>query len=111
MDHLDICRLRSGARSGPSAEGLVAILQHWIAAELETCVVAPLVPAVQLPAIDRLRPTVVIRKTPYVLAVDRLAAINRRSIGPTIGSIAEQRDRVTRALDLLLPATEVRTNG
>ncbi len=95
MDQFDICSLRGG-RGNP-----VVILQHRVSQHLDTCIVAPLVPTSQLPPIERLRPLVRHRDRDHVIAVDRLAAVARRSIDKPIGSAAAQRDHIIAAIDLL----------
>jgi toxin CcdB len=100
ISQFDICPVR-GENGSPRRRRLVVILQHEIARRLETCVVAPLVPEAQLPVLDRLRPVIAFDGKRHVLAVDRLAAIERRTIGAAIGSAAAQRDRLVAALDFL----------
>jgi toxin CcdB len=95
MDQFDICPLRSGG-SNP-----VVILQHRLSHHLDTCVVAPLVPASQLPPIEHMRPLVRYRNRDHVIVIDRLAAVARRSIDKPIGSAAAQRDHIIAAVDLL----------
>jgi hypothetical protein len=55
----------------------------------------------QLPPIERLRPLVRYRDRDHVIAVDRLAAVARRSIDKPAGSVAAQRDAIIAAVDLL----------
>ena len=95
MDQFDICPLRN-AGSNP-----VVILQHRLSHHLDTCVVAPLIPASQLPPIERMRPLVRYRNRDHVIAVDRLAAVARRSIDMPVASAAAQRDHIIAAIDLL----------
>ena len=95
MNQFDICPLRGG-RGNP-----VVILQHRLSHQLDTCVVAPLVPTSQLPPLERMRPLVRYRDRDHVIAVDRLAAVTRRSIAKPVGSAAAQRDHIIAAIDLL----------
>jgi toxin CcdB len=95
MDQFDICPLRSG-QGNP-----VVILQHRLSHHLDTCIVAPLVPASQLPPIERMRPLVRYRDRDHVIAMDRLAAVARRSIDKRVGSVASERDPIIAAIDLL----------
>ena len=95
MDQFDICPLRGG-RGNP-----VVILQHRLSHHLDTCVVAPLVPTNQWPPIERMRPLVRYGDRDHVIAVDRLAAVARRSIDKPVGSAAAQRDHIIAAIDLL----------
>jgi toxin CcdB len=95
MDQFDICPIR-GSRGYP-----VVILQHRLSQDLDTCVVAPLVPTSQLPVIERMRPLVRHKGRDHVIAVDRLAAVARRSIDKPIGSAAAQRDHIIAAIDLI----------
>ena len=95
MDQFDICLLR-GARGNP-----VVVLQHRLSQHLDTCVVAPLVPISQLPVLERMRPPVRYQDRDHVIAIDRLAAVARRSIDKPVGSVAAQRDQIISAIDLL----------
>ena len=51
--------------------------------------------------IERMRPLVRHKGRDHVIAIDRLAAVARRSIDKPIGSAAAQRDQIVAAIDLL----------
>lgn len=97
MEQFAICLLRRARRRRDYA----VILQHRLLDDLDTCVIAPLVPAGQRLPVRRLRPPVRIAEKEYVLAIDRLAAVERRSIGEAVGSLAFRRDEIIAAVDLL----------
>jgi toxin CcdB len=99
MEQFDICPIQGSGRDGRQI--LAVILQHRFAKSLETCVVAPMVPLEHLPRVERLRPMTTIDGRDYVIAVDRLAAIERRTIGPAVGSVGSLRQDLIAAVDLL----------
>ena len=80
---------------------MVVILQSDFAAPFETCVVAPVVSEAQLPAIARLRPPIRVADQDCVVVIDRLAAVDRLTLGEVISSAEHLRDEITRGLDLL----------
>jgi len=100
MDQFDVHRLR-GPEGRSARVDFVVILQHRFIDPLETCVVAPLMPIERLPSLERLRPIVTSEDHELVVAIDRLAALERRSIGSTAGSLAAYHDEIIAALDLL----------
>jgi hypothetical protein len=54
-----------------------------------------------LPSLERIRPPVNFEGKPYVVVVDRLAAVERHSVGPRVGSLEPHRDELIRAIDTL----------
>jgi toxin CcdB len=99
MEQLSICRVQ---RTGPrGSRDMVVVLQHALLDDLNTRVVAPLVLSSELPHIPKLRPKVRIDEKDYVVAIDRLAAVPRRSIGEMLGSIQMGREEMIAAVDLL----------
>jgi toxin CcdB len=99
MEQLAICHVQ---RTGPSrSAGMVVVLQHALLSDLNTRVVAPLVLSTELPHIPRLRPKVQIEEKEYVVAIDRLAAVPRRSIGKMVGSMQLRREEMIAAIDFL----------
>lgn len=96
MKQFDIYRLQQS-----KGDRLVVILQHDTTENLETRIVAPLAQRSAIPPAERLRPTIEIGSREYVLVVDRIAAVERRSFGQRFGSVAGYRDDIISALDLL----------
>ena len=81
---------------------LVVILQHRHARAVDTVIVAPVVPGSSLPSLERIRPPVNFESKQYVVVVDRLAAVERHSVGPRVGSLEPHRDDLIRAIDTLV---------
>ena len=77
------------------------ILQHDLSSDLETCVVAPLVPLGQLPPMGRMRPMLAYADQEHVIAIDRLATVRRRSLSPPLGSAIGAEYEIKAGLDLL----------
>jgi hypothetical protein len=95
MRQFDVCRLKG------RADQLVVILQHDITDELETRIVAPLSDKPYRKVIDRARLPVDFDSGHYVVLLDRLSAIERRTIGTVVGSLVAREQRIRNALDLL----------
>lgn len=95
MRQFDVHRLK------PPHEGLVVILQHDLADQLDTRVVAPLSDVPHRLVVDGLRLKVDFGNGHYLLQIDRLAAISRSAIGQYAGSLAHEQDRIKTGLDLL----------
>jgi toxin CcdB len=99
MEQLAICRVQ---QTDPSRSlGMVVVLQHALLDDLNTRVVAPLVLSTELPHIPRLRPKVRVDEKEYVVAIDRLAAVPRRSVGEMVGSMQLRREEMIGAIDFL----------
>ena len=99
MEQLSICRLH---QTGPRhSRDMVVVLQHALLDDLNTRVVAPLVLSSELPHIPKLRPKVRIDEKDYVVAIDRLAAVPRRSVGEMLGSMLMRREEMIAAVDFL----------
>jgi len=95
MRQFDVCRLKD------RGEQLVVVLQHDMADELATRVVAPLSDRSFRKLITRLRPIVTLNGENCVLQLDRLAAIQQSAIGFAEASVAADELRIKNALDLL----------
>ncbi len=95
MKQFDVCRL------GNPPDQLVVILQHDLADELGTRVVAPLSETPYRALIDALRIPVDLDSGGYVVQLDRMAAIEQRMIGQVVGNLAGEEKRIKRGLDLL----------
>jgi len=95
MRQFDVCRLKE------RSDQLVVILQHDTIDELDTRVVAPLSDRPHRKLIDRVRLPVDLDGDRYVVQIDRLSAIERRSIGTVAGSLAGDEQRIKNALDIV----------
>lgn len=95
MQQFDICRLRE------TGDQFVVVLQDDLSDELTTRVVAPLSDRPYRRLVTRLRLEVEVGGNPYVLMLDRLAAIERRMLGSTVGSVKAEEYRIKSGLDLL----------
>ena len=80
----------------------VVDVQADLLASLATRVVVPLLPRGAAEAIRELNPVVQIDDQDYVVMTQELSAVRRSQLRHRIGSLAEQRDAITRALDVLL---------
>ncbi len=99
MARFDIHRV-AGAPGG--ARYLIDV-QSALLDHLQTRVVVPLMPPGAVPpAMADLNPRLEVEGEALVVATQLLAAVPRRALGPVVGSAAQQRDTITRALDLLL---------
>jgi toxin CcdB len=82
--------------------GLVVDVQSDLLEPFTTRVVIPLVAIEHAPqAPRRLNPVIEVAGAPLILAAHLLAALPRAEIGPAVGSLAHERDRIRAALDML----------
>ncbi|KAB2861136.1 MAG: plasmid maintenance protein CcdB [Bauldia sp.] len=95
MDQFDVCPLRE------RPEQLVVVIQHDIADDLATRVVAPLSDAAHRRLITRLRIPVELYQGSFVIQIDRLAAVARSELAPAVANLADDERRIKDALDLL----------
>ena len=95
MRQFDVCNLLDGR------ETLVVVLQHDVADELGTRIVAPLSDTPYRRLITDVRVPLEFEEAPYILQLDRMAAIDKRSIGNTRGNVGSEERRIKTALDLL----------
>lgn len=95
MRQFDLCRLRS------DPDSIVVILQHDVADELGTRIVAPLSDHPYRRLIDRARIEVDVDGQRRVVQLDRMAAIDRTAIGAVVGSVARDESRIKNGIDLL----------
>ncbi len=80
---------------------LAALQSDLLAHSLDTTVVAPLEPAASGTFADRLNPRVEIDGQPFVLIAQELVTVRKNVLGPTCGSIAQEREAIIASLDLL----------
>ena len=79
----------------------VVVLQSDLVSGLTSTVVAPLIPRASMIGAQRLNPLVAVEGQEYWLAMHELFALDRRILRRQVGSIADQRDVIIAALDLL----------
>jgi toxin CcdB len=101
MNQFDVHRLRPAEEAAGQSSDIVVILQHRHARAVDTVIVAPVVRSGSLPPLDRVRPPVTLDGRQHVAVVDRLAAVERRSIGQRVGSLEAHRYELIRAVDIL----------
>lgn len=83
--------------------GYVVDIQADLLRQLNTRVVIPLLPRAQAPEPARsLNPIYVIGGADHILATQFMSAVRTIELGPAIGSLADRRDEIVRAIDLLL---------
>jgi toxin CcdB len=80
---------------------LVALQSDLLARNLDTTIVAPLEPANSSSFADRLNPPVTVEGRDYVVVMQELVTVRKSLLREPSGSIAEHRDAIIRALDLL----------
>ena len=95
MRQFDVCRLKDGR------DNLVVLLQNETVDEFATRVVAPLSDKPFRRLVQGVRVPVDFGKGPYVLQLDRMAAIATAVIGVTIGSVAAHERQIKKAIDLI----------
>jgi toxin CcdB len=83
-------------------EGHVVDVQADLLERLDTRVVVPLLLQEQAEIVRELTPVVEVGGASYVLLTQELAAVPRRELRKKVGSLAEYRDEIRRALDILL---------
>jgi toxin CcdB len=79
---------------------LVNLQSDLLARALDTVVVAPLEPVPGTFA-DRLNPLVTVEGQSYVVIAQEVVTVRKSVLGKTCGSIANERDKIIAALDLL----------
>ncbi|WP_422027227.1 CcdB family protein [Roseovarius sp.] len=91
----DVYRLRDGT--------LVVVIQGDLLDQLQTRVVAPLIPAGKVKRVLRsLNPTVSLGEETYLIMPQLVATLTLAELGERIGSLSMMRDQITRAVDALL---------
>jgi toxin CcdB len=91
----DLCRLRAG--------GLVVILQSDLLDQLQTRVVAPLVPVSSMERVmASLNPSVTLGEQTYLVMPQLAATLSLAELGEKVGSLAMMHDAIVRAVDALL---------
>jgi hypothetical protein len=95
MRRYDVCSVKS------PRGGLIVVLQHDSFDHLNTCIVAPLIAPLATERDPKLRPLLEFDGKRLQLQIDRMAAVLRTSIGPTVGTFASERDTIRDAIDRL----------
>ena len=81
---------------------LAVDLQADLLSNLPSRIMAPLYPVQEMSwAMVRLNPRFDIDRTAYVMATQRMAAIETRNLGPVIADLSSRADDITAALDFL----------
>jgi CcdB protein len=95
MRRFDVCALKS------PRGGLAVVLQHDSIDHIETCIIAPLIASFASEREPRIRPTLDVGGKRMQLQTDRLAAVMRKSLGATVGSVSADQDVIQNAIDRL----------
>ena len=95
MRQFDVCRLKG-------RDQLIVVLQHDIADELASRIVAPLSVAPPRKPIDRIRVPIELNGDRYVVQLDRLAAIEKSAIGAVLGNVGDADSQIKNGVDLLI---------
>jgi toxin CcdB len=83
--------------------GLVVVLQSDLLDQLQTRVVAPLVPANAVARVMRtLNPAVTLGEEAYLVMPQLAATLTLTELGEKVGSLAMMHDAIVRAVDALL---------
>jgi len=80
---------------------LVALQSDLLTRTLDTLVVAPLEPASSSTFADRLNPSVEIDGRAFVLITQEIVTVRKSVLGKPRASIAQARDKIISALDML----------
>ena len=83
-----------------STETFVVVLQHDELDKLATVIVAPLMASLPAEAHPRLHPQIDVGSRRAFLFVERMSAVQRRTLGTVVGSAGEQAWAIKRALDV-----------
>lgn len=77
------------------------VLQHDLLRDLNTRLVAPLIPPKRLPHFDRLMPAITVKGSRYVLDVTGIGAIPTRLLDNPVANFEAARYEIICALDLV----------
>lgn len=99
MRQFDVYRFKGKA---PAGVDLLLILHHDLVDFGRAAVAAPCYNALTYgPRLSILNPVIQIDDDDFVVAVQELAGISERHLGPLAGNVGAMRDDILRALDLL----------
>ena len=85
-----------------AGKSYVVDVQTELLGRLATRVVSPLLPRGTAKPVQDLNPVVQVDDREYVVMTQELSAVARSDLRRRVGSLAERRDEITRALDGLL---------
>jgi len=88
-------------RESSKAHPYLIVLQSDAVSQIDTCIVAPLVPPRTIKLFERLLPQVTIDGVQFTIAVPDMAAIPTAEIGTPIANLEADRYRIVAALDLV----------
>ena len=80
---------------------LVTLQSDLLLRTLDAVVIAPLEPAASGTFADRLNPPVTVDGRPFVLIAQELVTVRKNALGAPCGSVADARQAIIAALDLL----------
>jgi toxin CcdB len=101
MPRFDLYRLPRSAGAGRPGLLVADVLSPHLE-YLESRIVVPLRLRAEVKPVTELHPSVTVDGDAYVLMTHALASVRRRDLGHAIGSLAEYRDDIARALDILI---------
>jgi hypothetical protein len=97
MRQFAICALRPRAKR----QVWIVVLQHDEMIDWQTRVVAPLIEPRAIKEVTRVHVRVAFGGRDWLLALDRLATVNRAELGSSEGSVEDQRHAIIKGLDLI----------
>jgi mRNA-degrading endonuclease toxin of MazEF toxin-antitoxin module len=100
MKRFDVCRASGFGIAGKGR--LVIILQHEHFVDLDSVIVVPLYGTRELPVVQNVRPEIKVDRQKYVAAVDRLASLPKKQLGPAVANAESIRFELLRAIDKLI---------
>jgi toxin CcdB len=86
---------------GASMKGYLVDCQSNLLSILETRVVVPFVPMSDTPTASRLNPVISIEGERHIMSTQLLFAIPKSRLAIPLGNIAEERDKILNAIDVL----------
>lgn len=87
----------------PKGQGLLLVIQSNLLDYLSTRVVVPLLPVKAAGTdMERLHPIFVIEERRYLMATQLMAALTISELGPPVGSLDHEHDRIMAALAMLI---------
>ncbi len=97
------CTVHENPGASRGAAPLLLDVQADLLSDLATRVVVPLIPLADFGRpVARLHPTFMVSGAAHVMATHLIAAIPRAALGAEIASLADQRDQVVAAIDVVL---------
>lgn len=100
MARLDVRRLKQVRGLSLALE-----MQAELLTDIDTVIIAPLMPVRRLPPIEEINPVFEIGGEKLALRLEQLISIPRSRLGDTVTNLVEHEYRIMRALDRLLSRT------